>query len=131
MLLILSQIYSSRNAEKEGDDKFLENCKRAFPVYPKSKFSPNTSDPRTFELYHYAGKVTYKVDGFAKLNNDQLSPSLFELMKTSQNGMVRRIFSDIDDYSSTMLSAKLGAGTATSSRHTTMSTMSGVNSTGE
>lgn len=50
-----------------------------------------------FVIKHYAGNVTYDVDGITDKNKDQLQKDLVELMGTTQNEFVKVIFPDNSD----------------------------------
>ena len=41
------------------------------------------SNPGGFVIHHYAGQVTYSVEGFCERNRDLLFPDLIELMQSS------------------------------------------------
>ena len=41
--------------------------------------------PARFVIHHYAGMVTYDVDGFVERNKDVLFDDLIELMQSSTN----------------------------------------------
>ncbi|KAJ4435524.1 Unconventional myosin-Ie [Periplaneta americana] len=47
-----------------------------------------------FIIHHYAGIVTYNVEGFCDRNRDVLFPDLVELMQTSTNSFLRSLFPD-------------------------------------
>ena len=46
----------------------------------------------SFVIHHYAGMVTYDVDGFVERNKDVLSIDLIELMKSSKNRFLQSLF---------------------------------------
>ena len=45
-----------------------------------------------FAVDHYAGLVTYDVDNFVEKNKDILFVDLIELMKSSKNKFIQKIF---------------------------------------
>ncbi|XP_068083790.1 unconventional myosin-Ie [Anabrus simplex] len=47
-----------------------------------------------FVIHHYAGIVTYNVEGFCDRNRDVLFPDLVELMQSSTNPFLRSLFPD-------------------------------------
>ena len=48
----------------------------------------------TFGVAHFAGTVTYHIDGFIEKNNDTLFPDLLMLMQVSKNSFMREIFAE-------------------------------------
>ena len=45
-----------------------------------------------FVIHHYAGEVTYDVEGFVERNKDVLFVDLVELMKSSRNTFIQQLF---------------------------------------
>ena len=45
-----------------------------------------------FVIHHYAGMVTYDVEGFVDRNKDVLFIDLIELMKSSKNNFIQKLF---------------------------------------
>ena len=43
-------------------------------------------------IHHYAGMVTYDVEGFVDRNKDFLFIDLIELMKSSKNNFIQKLF---------------------------------------
>ena len=43
-------------------------------------------------IHHYAGMVTYDVEGFVDRNKDVLFIDLIELMKSSKNNFIQKLF---------------------------------------
>ncbi|WAR05372.1 MYO1A-like protein [Mya arenaria] len=81
------------------DMTFLEklnlSCKD-HPHYESRKLRKNQND-RTlphdaFRLKHYAGSVTYKVDGFLDKNNDLLYRDLSQAMFNCKHALLRKLF---------------------------------------
>ncbi|CAG7632406.1 unnamed protein product [Allacma fusca] len=52
-----------------------------------------------FMVHHYAGTVTYHVEGFCDRNRDVLFTDLIKLMQSSQNDFIRALFPDQVDNS--------------------------------
>ena len=52
-----------------SDVGFLNKCKNSFKSH--AKFNTNFKKPTTFCLRHYAGEVTYEIDGFLEKNKDR------------------------------------------------------------
>ena len=60
-----------------------------------------------FSVFHYAGKVTYCASGFVELNRDAIPSELRQLMLTSTNKLLNKIFAvDAADSSKADLAAK-------------------------
>lgn len=72
-------------------DKFLTNP--FFECNRTSKAKWKSIQPHDFIIKHYAGPVTYTVHGFMDKNNNNLYRNLKELMLTSQNSIVKAIYS--------------------------------------
>ena len=68
---------------------------RLHEVHAGSAFFPKP-DRRllasTFAVRHYAGDVTYTVDGFLSKNNDTVSNDLTELCRSSSQPLLHQIF---------------------------------------
>lgn len=45
-----------------------------------------------FSVKHYAGNVTYEIDGFVDRNKDTLFPDLIETMQSSSNSFIVNLF---------------------------------------
>ncbi|XP_015784428.1 myosin-IB [Tetranychus urticae] len=52
-----------------------------------------------FRLTHYAGEVTYKVDGFLDKNNDSLYRDLKKAMSTSNDVIIKKLFPESEVHS--------------------------------
>ena len=48
----------------------------------------------SFVIHHYAGMVTYDVDGFCEKNKDILNVDLIEMVQGSGNAFVKKLFAD-------------------------------------
>ncbi|KAL4228653.1 Unconventional myosin-Ih [Mactra antiquata] len=76
-------------------EKLNQKCKD-HPHYESRALRKNQSD-RTlphdaFRLKHYAGSVTYKVDGFIDKNNDLLYRDLSQAMYACNHKLIRKLF---------------------------------------
>jgi len=75
------------------DDTFLrklgENHERKHKRYQRPK---GNASRFSFGVLHYAGSVTYAVDGFLQKNKDELSPDIVAVLQTSTNVHVSKIF---------------------------------------
>jgi len=80
IMCVLDDTCATMHAVSDGADlKFLSKMAGAIG-------SHNHCDAQgeTFVVHHYAGKVTYSVDGFCEKNRDVLNKDLVELMQQSQ-----------------------------------------------
>jgi len=81
------------------DKTFLEKlnvtCKD-HPHYESRRLKKNQSDRTlphdTFRLKHYAGSVTYKVEGFIDKNNDLLYRDLSQAMYMCRHNLLKKLF---------------------------------------
>eukprot|EP00519_Triparma_laevis_P004942 CAMPEP_0182508788 /NCGR_PEP_ID=MMETSP1321-20130603/25610_1 /TAXON_ID=91990 /ORGANISM="Bolidomonas sp., Strain RCC1657" /LENGTH=1892 /DNA_ID=CAMNT_0024714917 /DNA_START=82 /DNA_END=5760 /DNA_ORIENTATION=+ len=82
-----------------SDIGFLNKCKQNFKDH--KKFATDFKKPTTFQVVHYAGKVTYEVDTFLEKNKDRMFDDLGELMRTSSVNLISdELFSgDVDNIS--------------------------------
>jgi len=73
------------------DDRYLKKLNSSFgtgfPCYEQSKFAG-----LTFDLKHFAAKVTYDVDGWVTMNKDTLFEDLVLAMRKSQSNLVLQLF---------------------------------------
>uniref|UniRef100_A0A4W5N7P5 Myosin XIX n=1 Tax=Hucho hucho TaxID=62062 RepID=A0A4W5N7P5_9TELE len=49
-----------------------------------------------FTVAHYAGKVTYQIEGMMEKNKDPVPPELIHLLKKSENPLLHQLFADRD-----------------------------------
>ncbi|KAK5859088.1 hypothetical protein PBY51_003179 [Eleginops maclovinus] len=54
-----------------------------------------------FTVAHYAGKVTYQIQGMVEKNKDPVPPELIELLQMSENALLHHIFTDKETVSPT------------------------------
>ncbi|KAK6166430.1 hypothetical protein SNE40_023124 [Patella caerulea] len=66
-------------------DKFHQNIRS--PAYSRPK-----ADNLTFCIDHYAGRVEYDAKGFLEKNRDRLSPEVLNILRTSENSVVKALF---------------------------------------
>ncbi|XP_011498477.1 PREDICTED: unconventional myosin-Ie-like [Ceratosolen solmsi marchali] len=88
LFLILDDVCATLHGGSTGADSDLQK-KFAGAASSHAHFQ-NTSDG--FAILHYAGSVSYSVDGFCDKNRDVLFLDLVELMQTSTNSLVREIY---------------------------------------
>ncbi|XP_022110259.1 unconventional myosin-Ie-like isoform X1 [Acanthaster planci] len=88
IMSILDDICATMHAKSEGaDEKLLQKLNGAVGTH--QHFQGTSSG---FIIHHYAGKVTYTIDGFCERNRDVLFPDLIELMQSSENPFIQRLF---------------------------------------
>ncbi|KAJ8679077.1 hypothetical protein QAD02_014864 [Eretmocerus hayati] len=88
LFLVLDDVCATLHGGSTGADLDLQ---KKFTVASNSHAHfQNTSDG--FAILHYAGSVSYSVDGFCDKNRDVLFLDLIELMQTSTNSLVRQIY---------------------------------------
>ena len=73
--------------KSQTDAKFLEKCVGLFQAHPH--FRPFNG---AFQIKHYAGDVTYNVEGMSDKNKDTLFSDLIETMQTSANPFLVSLF---------------------------------------
>lgn len=64
------------------DSSVIENLHSTFsqPKY-KAYIKPKKAGDRSFVIQHYAGEVTYMIEGFVEKNKDELSPDILALLE--------------------------------------------------
>ncbi|CAL7941782.1 unnamed protein product [Xylocopa violacea] len=90
LFLILDDVCATLHSGSTGADADLQ--KKLAVVANKHEHFQNTKEG--FTIYHYAGVVSYSVDGFCDKNRDVLFSDLVELMQTSTNSLVRELYSN-------------------------------------
>ncbi|XP_046434447.1 unconventional myosin-Ie-like [Neodiprion virginianus] len=88
LFLVLDDVCATLHGGSAGADADLQK-KLSGSAHGHAHFQ-NTGDG--FAVLHYAGIVSYSVDGFCDKNRDVLFPDLIELMRTSTNPLVRELF---------------------------------------
>ena len=86
---ILTLLDDVCNFPKGDDPTFLMKLGQEVGSHPH--FS-TTSSGSHFVVKHYAGDVTYDVDGFVDKNKDSLFNDLINLAQSSGGGFVRSLF---------------------------------------
>jgi hypothetical protein len=66
--------------------------KTACAQFPSFSVSPTSRNQ--FNITHYAGKVAYTITGFVERNRDTLPEDMRQLMATSRNPLLARLFGD-------------------------------------
>nr|XP_039262596.1 unconventional myosin-Ie-like isoform X1 [Styela clava] len=90
VMCVLDDTCATMHAVSEGaDQKFLGKLVGAVGSHEHfQQFSAG------FVIHHYAGKVSYDVDGFCEKNRDVLFKDLIELMQQSEYDFIRNLFPD-------------------------------------
>jgi len=85
---LLDDVCYTMHAGSEGTDiKFLQKCSGTFQGHAHFR-GMNTA----FQIKHYAGDVTYEVDGFCDKNKDTLFDDIIEVMQMSENSLLVSFF---------------------------------------
>uniref|UniRef100_A0A8C6XXV4 Myosin IEb n=1 Tax=Naja naja TaxID=35670 RepID=A0A8C6XXV4_NAJNA len=78
LMSILDDVCATMHAKGEGaDHTLLQKLQSALGTHPHFN-----SWNKGFIIHHYAGKVSYEVEGFCERNRDVLFPDLVELMQS-------------------------------------------------
>jgi len=84
------------NFPQGSDLKFLEKLSQAISSHAHLTFPSSRCE---FTIRHYAGDVTYNVDGFLDKNKDALFNDLIMLAQSSQNRFITSLFPDDASFS--------------------------------
>ncbi|XP_053905770.1 unconventional myosin-If [Cuculus canorus] len=88
IMSVLDDVCATMHATGEGADQTLLQKLQA-AVGTHEHFNSWSSG---FIIHHYAGKVSYDVNGFCERNRDVLFTDLIELMQSSEYGFIRMLF---------------------------------------
>ena len=88
LFLVLDDVCATLHGGSTGADADLQ--KKLSVVANKHEHYQSTSEG--FAISHYAGMVSYSVDGFCDKNRDVLFLDLVELMQTSTNSLIRTLY---------------------------------------
>ncbi|NXP45390.1 MYO1F protein, partial [Heliornis fulica] len=88
IMSVLDDVCATMHATGEGADQTLLQKLQA-AVGNHEHFNSWNSG---FIIHHYAGKVSYDVNGFCERNRDVLFTDLIELMQSSEHGFIRMLF---------------------------------------
>ncbi|XP_068612740.1 myosin IEb [Brachionichthys hirsutus] len=88
LMSVLDDVCATMHAKGEGADQTLLQ-KLQGQIGSHEHFS---SWNRGFIIHHYAGKVSYDVDGFCERNRDVLFNDIIELMQSSEFPFIRALF---------------------------------------
>uniref|UniRef100_UPI00398F46B6 myosin IEb n=1 Tax=Pristiophorus japonicus TaxID=55135 RepID=UPI00398F46B6 len=89
-MCILDDVCATMHAKGEGADQTLVQ-KLQSQIGTHDHFN---SWNKGFVIHHYAGKVSYDVEGFCERNRDVLFSDLIELMQSSELSFIRDLFRD-------------------------------------
>uniref|UniRef100_A0A7M4FW44 Unconventional myosin-Ie-like n=1 Tax=Crocodylus porosus TaxID=8502 RepID=A0A7M4FW44_CROPO len=88
VLSVLDDVCATLHAQGAGaDQSLLQKLQAALGTHPH--FNPWSCG---FVVHHYAGKVSYDVEGFCERNRDVLFNDLIELMQSSELPFIRDLF---------------------------------------
>ncbi|XP_072917472.1 myosin IEb isoform X2 [Hemitrygon akajei] len=90
VMCILDDVCATMHAKGEGADQTLLQ-KLQSQIGSHDHFN---SWNKGFIVHHYAGKVSYDVEGFCERNRDVLFTDLIELMQSSELPFIRDLFSE-------------------------------------
>ena len=77
-----------------NDSNFLKNCNTMLSTNKAYK-RPDKLGAKQFIVAHYAGEVSYEVEGFVEKNNDSVSSLIIELLVSSKSVLVSSIYSKL------------------------------------
>lgn len=66
----------------------------------KSYKRPNKFGAKQFIVAHYAGEVSYEVEGFVEKNNDSISALIIDLLASSKTTLIGAIYTQNKQYTS-------------------------------
>ncbi|XP_020512052.1 unconventional myosin-If [Labrus bergylta] len=88
VMSVLDDVCATMHAKGEGaDGTLLQKLQAAVGTH--EHFNSWNSG---FVIHHYAGKVSYEINGFCERNRDVLFPDLIELMQSSEYDFIRSLF---------------------------------------
>ncbi|EGT37998.1 hypothetical protein CAEBREN_31713 [Caenorhabditis brenneri] len=88
IMSLLDDTCAQNHGQRDGVDRqLLTTLSKSFAGH--AHFAPGSD---SFLIKHYAGDVTYNVDGFCDRNRDVLYPDLILLMQKSSNTFIRSLF---------------------------------------
>eukprot|EP00047_Mylnosiga_fluctuans_P003550 m.229694 g.229694 ORF g.229694 m.229694 type:complete len:1076 (-) comp11945_c0_seq1:83-3310(-) len=90
VMCVLDDVCATLHSQGDGaDQKFLEKLNAAFQGHQHLAFWN-----RGFTVIHYAGEVSYEVEGFCERNRDVLFPDILTLLQGSSERFVVDLFPD-------------------------------------
>ncbi|XP_035228007.1 unconventional myosin-Ie-like [Stegodyphus dumicola] len=88
IMCIVDDVCATMHAVNEGSDNQLLG-KLSKAVGSHAHFQ---SAGAGFIIHHYAGKVTYDVEGFCEKNRDVLFTDIIQVMQSSENPLIKNLF---------------------------------------
>ncbi|CAJ0574360.1 unnamed protein product, partial [Mesorhabditis spiculigera] len=90
IMSLLDDTCAQNHGTSEGVDRqLLSTLSKAVAAHPHFAGGADS-----FVIRHYAGNVSYNIDGFCDRNRDVLYPDLIQLMQKSTNQFARSLFPD-------------------------------------
>ena len=86
----MSLLDEESNFPKGSDATFLQKCHENHEKNT-SYVKPRQTKPQ-FGVRHYAGEVTYQIEGFLEKNRDTLKQDMLDLFKDSKNSLIAKWF---------------------------------------
>lgn len=86
---IMSILDDQCNIPRSSDSTFMDKLRSQFKDHPYLSTNPLHQDQ--FSIRHYAGTVTYTVDGWLDKNRDLLKDDLEDLLRSSGDAIVRQL----------------------------------------
>ena len=77
-----------------NDSNFLKNCNTMLSTN-KSYRRPDKLGAKQFIVAHYAGEVTYEVEGFVEKNKDSVSSLIIDLLANAKSTLVSSIYAKL------------------------------------
>ncbi|GFR06154.1 unconventional myosin-Ie [Trichonephila clavata] len=88
IMSIVDDVCATLHAVSEGSDaQLLGKLSKAVGTHAHFQSSGND-----FVIHHYAGKVTYSVEGFCEKNRDVLFTDIIQVMQSSESSFIRNLF---------------------------------------
>ncbi|GFY69955.1 unconventional myosin-Ie [Trichonephila inaurata madagascariensis] len=88
IMSIVDDVCATMHAVSEGSDaQLLGKLSKAVGTHAHFQSSGND-----FVIHHYAGKVTYSVEGFCEKNRDVLFTDIIQVMQSSESSFIRNLF---------------------------------------
>ena len=91
-MCIFGQLDEACTNQAATDGSMLQNMHRAFEKTHRAYIKPKLNPDKSFSIHHYAGDVTYDIDGFVEKNKDALSADITALLEeATQWGQLKEL----------------------------------------